>query len=325
MAAGFYSPNETLESDGLKARLKRALHDRRGILADVYDLLRWLDSPADVPLIAADFLGRRNAPARLDRPVFIWGAPRSGTTLLYRLMSSHTDVGYNIHPKKQRPRESTNLWFDAFGEHRGPMDASLIRPARLRRVCREHASILEAQGKPRFLGKSPFMTLWIPLVNEVFPDARHIHVIRDGRAVLNSILYLIRHSEKLQAQKFHEDRRLFGPQPAGLVNPMAQPQAGRHVQQWCLMVEQGRKSRALLGERYAEATYEGLVTDPHGTMRAVLDHAQLPYDDAFIAATYPAEMPNRNYKFASDSSAIEADDRPYVKDMEPLLAELGYL
>jgi hypothetical protein len=195
----------------------------------------------------------------------------------------------------------------------------------VRRVCREHASILQAQGKPRFLGKSPFMTLWIPLVNEVFPDARHLHVIRDGRAVLNSILYLIRHSEKLQAQKFHGDRRLFGPQPAGLENPMALPQAERHVRQWCLMVEQGRKTRDLLGERYAEVTYEGLVADPRGTMRAVLDHAQLPYDDAFVGATYPAEMPDRNYKFASDSSAIEPEDRPYVKAMDPLLAELGYL
>jgi hypothetical protein len=40
-----------------------------------------------------------------------------------------------------------------------------------------------AQGKPRFCEKTPANEMRLPFVLEVFPDAKLIHVVRDGRQV----------------------------------------------------------------------------------------------------------------------------------------------
>lgn len=268
----------------------------------------------------------------LDSPVFIWGAPRSGTTLLYELIAKHPDVGYPSTDAK-KPREGTGFWWRAFGEHRGVIDVSLAHPKCVYQVRNEYASMLKAQGKSRLLDKTPFMTLWIPLVNEIFPNARHFHVIRDGRAVVNSILYKLRYSERDRDRPFREGKLLFGPQPPALIDPMSQPPAQCYVRQWMLLVEHGRQNAKLLGERYFELRYEDLVDAPRTWMKSVLDHAQLEYDEQFIDKSFPTKLTSRNYKWKSDKKefdgytahrALNPSDMPYLEEMNPLLRLLGY-
>lgn len=270
----------------------------------------------------------------LDRPIFIWGAPCSGTTLLYQLMTKHGAVGYP-QTSPFNPREGTDLWWQAFGEHRGVMDINLILPKRVNQICGQYTGILEVQQKTRLLDKTPFMTLWIPLVNKIFPEARHFHVIRDGRAAVNSILYKLRYSKKEKHKRFQEEKVLYGPHPPELVDPMLQPQVQRHLRQWLYIVTHGQQNRDVLGERYFELRYEDLVDNPRTVMRQVFDHAQLDYNEGFISESFTPELTNRNYKWQSTTSMEQSDgytahrafidkDLPYLTEITPLLHKLGY-
>jgi hypothetical protein len=275
----------------------------------------------------------------LDRPIFIWGAPCSGTGLLYDLVARHPAVGY-LHDEGNRPREGTGVWWRAFGAQRGVMDASLIGRRRVNRLCAEYLGILEAQKKARLLDKTPFMILWIPLVNEVFPTARHFHIIRDGRAVVNAVLFKLRYSKKKRHRPYQEEQLLYGPYPPGLADPLTQPQAQRHARQWVQLVAHGRgPNREMLGDRYCELRYEDLVGDPRGVMRRALDHAQLEHDERFVLDAFPPELGNRNYKWQSGAEGVAAagasdgyterralsdQDIAYLAEMVPMLRSLGY-
>jgi hypothetical protein len=271
---------------------------------------------------------------KIDRPIFIWGAPCSGTTLLYQLMTKHPVVGY---PQTDTldPREGTDFWWRGFGEHRGVMDVDLILARRVNQICSQYVRILEAQQKIRLLDKTPFMILWIPLVNRVFPAARHFHIIRDGRAVVNSILYKLRYSNKEKHKRFQEEKLLYGPHPPELMDPMLQPQAQRHARQWLYLITRGRQNKVLLGERYFELQYEDLVDNPRTVMRRILDHAQLDYNEQFISESFASRLTNLNYKWqfseqikVSDNytahKSITDEDVPYLQEMIPLLQSLGY-
>lgn len=309
----------------LQRRIKELLWNQQGLAGSLYDFLRWANSPADLPGVCADLLGWSDLGGRIDRPVFIWGAPRSGTTLLYELVSQHPQAACLTNTSGSMLVECTGLWTDAFDHYNGEMDTGLSRPARVRRVYRNHVRVLERTNKPRFVGKTPSMTLWIPLVNSVFPQALHIHIIRDGRAVLNSVLNVLRKPSPDFARRLKRSGGLFGPFPYAIGDPLFLPEAERHARQWALMVETGRRDGATLNDRYLELRYENLARHPRETMRQMLTHAQLDFDTTFINTTYPESFENRNYKFKSDDSAFQPGEEESALDiMRPTLQTLGY-
>jgi hypothetical protein len=272
---------------------------------------------------------------KLDRPVFIWGAPRSGTTLLYNLIAKHPAVGYP-GAEHQTPLEGTGIWWQTFGEHRGRMAANLADLDKMRKIRSAYHSLLATQKKTRLLDKIPFMILWVPLVNKVFPDARHIHIIRDGRAVVNSIVWKLRYSDREKDRLFREEKLFYGPQPPELTNPMDLPPVLRHARQWVLLVEEGKRSRALLGERYHEVRYEDLVSSPRSVMEAVLNYCMLETSEETVKQNIPDTLPNRNRvwtneKKTSKSSGFETqralkdDEMDTLREMDPLLKQMGYV
>ena len=143
-------------------------------------------------------------------PFFILGCPRSGTTLLQVLIDSHPDIAI--------PPES--FLFDRFGPLLGTY-GDLSNPARLRALATDlladerildwsltatvdslltrakhpgAAGLFEAlfslyaeqHGKTRWGDKTPQHALCIPGILAVFPRARILHLVRDGRDVAES-------------------------------------------------------------------------------------------------------------------------------------------
>jgi hypothetical protein len=143
-------------------------------------------------------------------PFFILGCPRSGTTLLQVLIDAH--------PALAIPPES--FLFDRFGPLLDTY-GDLADPARLRALARDlladerirdwrlaasidellratatpsAAGLFDAlftlyakqQGKTRWGDKTPQHGLFIPELLAVFPEAKIIHLVRDGRDVAES-------------------------------------------------------------------------------------------------------------------------------------------
>jgi len=112
----------------------------------------------------------------LDRPIIIVGAARSGTTLLGELLSQHQDVAYWVEPKY--------IW-----RYRNPMSPTERRSAaeatsRVKRYIRStFATFVNKHEGSRFMEKTPTNCFRIPFVYKIFPDARFVHLVRDGRDV----------------------------------------------------------------------------------------------------------------------------------------------
>ncbi|MFN2489957.1 MAG: sulfotransferase [Actinomycetota bacterium] len=125
-----------------------------------------------------------------SRPLFVVGCPRSGTTLLFRLLRRHEVLG--------SPRgEGHVLWNTYHHPRRNGWSsdrvlASDIKPGERRYL---YTGIRRLAGGSRFLDKTPRNILKIPYLDSLFSDATFILLKRDARATVNSLIegWTVRH------------------------------------------------------------------------------------------------------------------------------------
>lgn len=181
------------------------------------------------------------------------------------------------------------------------------------------AEYLARRGKQRWAEKTPGYTFHLDFIDELFPDAQYLHVIRDGRDVVASF----------------RDRWGYR---AGL-------RAANSV--WRESVLRAREFGARLPDgRYHELRYEALVAEPETQMRAllaflgeewdaqVLRYDEVPHDTTERYATYTAER--RAAAGGSGTAIYRAGVGTGRRKLDPalravlmrssrkLLAELGY-
>lgn len=175
------------------------------------------------------------------------------------------------------------------------------------------AAWAERAGKPRYADKTPRYVTRIADLAELFPEARFLHLVRDGRDVALSM-----------ADAFER-----GPQNA--------VQAALH---WAQAVAAGRAQGEALGpDRYRELSYERLLEEPEAAVREICEFTRLPFEPAMlepgrvadrVIAGYPraevhanlAEPFVRRRDWRGEMSAAEAGRFELVAGRE--LAAFGY-
>jgi hypothetical protein len=221
--------------------------------------------------------------------LFVVGCPRSGTTLLRRMLDAHPDLA--ITPETHWiPR-----WFErgigvtADGFATPELVSRLLASPKFGRtgigrqelegLLRAEAPVSYAdfargffdlygrvEGKAFVGDKTPGYVRHLPLLHELFPEARFVHLIRDGRDVA------------LSALSWHRWPKLAKRLPASREYPVAAAAFW-----WAGFVRAGREAGVPLGkDTYHEVRYEALVADPTteaGSLCAFLD---LPFDERII-------------------------------------------
>jgi hypothetical protein len=215
---------------------------------------------------------------------FIVGSGRSGTTLLRAILGSHPEmaipdeVSFIIRlsrphyarrygwPRRFRVERCVDLLLANGSLRRWGMPPDEIRAAVLgppdapatsfadavRRLYRRYA---EGQDKPRYGDKTPMHVLHVGRLARMFPEARFVHIVRDGRDVALSYLDVA-----------------WGPDTID-----------QAAVEWRRRVAAGRRAGRRLGpDRYAEVRYEDLVADPERIVRRVCDFVWLPWDDRLL-------------------------------------------
>ncbi len=123
-------------------------------------------------------------------PIFIGGAGRSGTTLLRVVLDSHSRIACG--PELKVIPSVASLWAD-FHALGAVLADSRVQGDDIDRVFgRLIVDLLEplrrGAGKPRVAEKSPNNVFFFPHLHRMFPDASFLHMLRDGRDVVASLL-----------------------------------------------------------------------------------------------------------------------------------------
>ncbi len=137
------------------------------------------------------------AAPRIERPVFIIAAPRSGSTLLFEtLAQSHSirTLGGESHGAIEGAQPELRPGGTGVDSNR--LERAHATPEAVRRLHEEFtARSVAAPGAPtgdvstlRFLEKTPKNALRIPFLDAAFPDAQFIFLWREPRANLASII-----------------------------------------------------------------------------------------------------------------------------------------
>ena len=285
----------------------------------------------------------------VDRPVFLLGSGRSGTTPLYHLMAVHPEVCWFSNLSNRLPwlpwaplahrLADTALFGPGMKQHilrrRGgkkrlaPVEAEIIYdragllhdrrtteadfdPRVAENLRQAVANHVRYSGKRRFLSKQTANNQRYRLLNRIFPDALFVHLIRDGRAVANSI----RGQGWLDVMSLWWLEDKASNHIADYTDPIEL--CGMH---WQRNLDELLAGRELLGERYLEIRYEDMIHDVHGTVGQVLEFADLTASPEYFALL-PEQLPDMNDKWRADLSDEQIGLLHGV--IGPRLEALGY-
>jgi hypothetical protein len=243
------------------------------------------------PKVAPETLrGRRCADGRTNPFVFVVGCPRSGTTLLQRLLDAHPDLvicpesfwipyyykkRIGLTPEGLVTPELISRLFEYYKFYRMKLDRDelegLIRSGEPVTYSSFVSALFdlhgEIHGKSLVGDKTPDYARNLPTLHALWPGAKFIHLIRDGRDVQLSAV-----NWKRKAARFTS---LF---PSWGKEPVATAAAW-----WEWHVRQARESGRLLGPGlYCEVHYEALVERPDEECARLCAFLGIPYDGSML-------------------------------------------
>jgi len=255
----------------------------------------------------------------IDRPIFIVGPHRSGTTLLYRLLGRHPDVGYfnqlnrrlrgkpllshvltSIGVRDDQPMEAQPIWDRFKRRDDDVMTADDSSPKEVAWFRNLIVKVLKLRNANRFLAKYPRLSLRLSWLDSVFPGAIFIHMTRDWRAVVNSTAL-----KKVKRNK--RGGAWFGVYIPGWRNleGISRELASARVFRFVNRVLE--EEATLFDGRFFTVSYEDLCRNPAGTLHSLADVCGLRWDERF-AKTIQGEFKCANFKWREelDPSVIES-------------------
>lgn len=206
--------------------------------------------------------------ASAERHVVIGGCPRSGTTLLRRTFDRHPSLACGPESSLFLP---ARILVEPLAAGHGIPVAELRAllagaPSQAAFIDAFAARYRTVRDRPRWVEKTPLNIRHVGWILARFPEARVIHVIRDGRDAVCSL-------------RDHPDRRWVDGAWVKVPNGRS---IEEHARRW---VEDTAAGIAWRGDpRYLEVRYEAMVTDPAATFARVLDFLGEPFDPSMLAA-----------------------------------------
>ena len=222
----------------------------------------------------------------MNNPFFIIGCGRSGTTLLRAMLNSHPRLAIPLeslfiadylHSDTEQIRQVIGDEYEIkeWGLQPGRVDLSECdTPASI--IRRLHQVFAAKHGKERWGQKTPRLVRHVPLLADALPDAQFIHLVRDPRGVVNSLIH----------SPVHRSNALYGSQR--WVNDVTAGLAAEH--------DQGA----------LHVYYEDLVCEPEETMRDILDFLGESYDERVLSYQHSSDEYGEYY----DTIHSKLDEEP---------------
>jgi hypothetical protein len=244
------------------------------------------------------------------RLLFVIGPPRSGTTLLMRMLSSHSAIYSRAEPHLLTPLAHLG-YYDSVDaapfDHLQAAEAARQFVADLPRgeqdyldACRAYTDILygrmlatRGKGKPLFLDKTPANGLILPFIAKLYPQARYIVLTRHPAAIFSSYANSFFDGDYEAARRFNPILNRYVPAMARFLRERAVP--------------------------LIQVRYEELVQQPEAVMRQVFAFLGL----AFEPETIEYGRHEHDSKGLGDPLTVNRQTRPVTDSVEKWAAELA--
>lgn len=263
--------------------------------------------------------------SRIKEPCFLIGCPRSGTSLIEKLLGTHPSVfAYPSealdlwHPqafpwrKAAREADFPPLWadpvkFTAYSRsHRGQRYGQIIRSS-------FGACVVLAGGR-RLVHKTTMIGLMLPDVLELFPDASFVHIVRDGRAVALSWA-------KRQREEIDRSPEIFRLRNRADDLHSLLCQCGGAWSTIVDRIDQDLMAMAPDPNRWMELRYEQFCAAPADTLAELSEFLHLPagrFDGSLVDS-----VQSQNDKFVEELS--DRDSRELHRHTHETLERKGFL
>lgn len=239
--------------------------------------------------------------------IFNVGARRSGTYWLQRITCAHPAVAevpsetyvfsHGIAPLMERFHHD-----DPAYEEVGKVFTDRARViASVRSLCDTVFGEFMEDGQTHASERTPWHVYHLPLIAEVYPDARFVHIVRDGRDVARSIV----------------------------AQPWGPDNVKEAAEEWRSSVAAGREAAPALGDRLLEVRYEDVLADPASAIPRLYAHDGLEggIDEALEAAGAKANIGRQDNRVGAGKWR-ESWGRRELRDFDrvagDLVRELGY-
>ncbi len=260
---------------------------------------RWLN-----PLVFAHFAVEKSLPQikRVEKPIFILGTGRSGTTVLGMVLSMHRDVGFLNEPKA--------LWHSIYpyedvigsygrGEAHYRLDATHVTDTVRRNAHRLFGVYLRTVFSNRLVDKYPELIFRVPFVRKIFPDAKFIFLVRNGWDTCASIELWSKRLGDKQGEVTHDwwgvnqrkwklmQSELLKPDPYFARIRAIIPSLTQHTDmaavEWIVTMREGLRRVEENDKSILLIHYENLVANPRAMLGEIAIFGQLGKDDIYLS------------------------------------------
>jgi len=237
----------------------------------------------------------------LDKLIFVIGPPRSGSTLLMRMLSSHSQIYSRPEPHLLTPLAHLGYWdnvdvasFDQLqagmslrqfvqdlpGQEEDYLDALRAYSEVM------YGRMLSTQPKPYFLDKTPAYALITPFIEKVFPEAHFIVLTRNPCSVWDSFAESFFDGDYASARDFNPLLARYVPAMANFLRTASVP--------------------------FVHVRYEDVVTDPETQLKRIYEHIGIPHEPDTV--NYGKQKPA--VEGLGDPIGVGQHNKPVTSSME---------
>lgn len=244
--------------------------------------------------------------------LFVIGAPRSGTTMLERMLSAHSKVLGGPEPHLLTPLAHLGVWDKV---DKAPYDHVLAAESQKLFIqslphkeqdywdaCRAYCDVIygrylehNGHGKTVCLDKTPAYGLILPFMMKVLPDAKYVVLTRHPLAMFSSFANSFFDGDYAVANEFNPLINRYVPALAAFIRQKEVP--------------------------FVHVRYEDLVKDPESHFKTICDYIGIPFEAEAI--NYGEKEGGEERKGLGDPIGVKQHTRPTTKSVKKWAQELA--
>ena len=245
-----------------------------------------------------------------DHLIFLIGAPRSGTTLLARMLGAHSQIYGRPEPHLITPIAHLGYYGNVQKAPYDPINAEQAIKEIVADLPGGEADYLDAlraytdtlygrilataPGKRLLLDKTPAYALVLPFLTKLYPRARYVVLTRHPLAVLSSWVESFFDGDYQVALNHNPLLARYVPALAAFLRDRPVP--------------------------FVHVKYEELVRDPETHFRRICEHLDIPFEASAIAYGEAEEGPSKGL---GDPTGVARHTRPVTSSVSKWAAEIA--